>query len=787
MTKSNSFKRKIRNFISDTYKKLTNTAGSIKNEVIFKKVYLKGEEPPKSYAFQKKFIGLYIFFAIVSFLLLWGVNNPKNIIIIYLTFGNPFAFGNAAIAMYLVLSFILSIDKIRYYIFEEFSIIKQILIFGVIFAGLFMVSILVSTNINFISYLLGLSFIWILLLSSRFYIYSRKFSTKIEAQFIQKYSISRYLIILIVPVILLVILVIISIFYRTFLVFLSLDFFGPSSPSEAVRVYNIEMKIVMPLIYFSLVMTFVFIILEFVSTRRKLESRRSGAFDNFTFSLIVFFIFFFQLFQMSMFLILRPETIDALKATIGATGTTVTYIFFLEFFISMVFLYRVILKIGKSYGWRILFFKRDGLILFFLSCVLAQTLTRFALSNEITNQEITVLGNIFLADKYLISILMIVFLGATLLIYYIKPHQTSMFLRLQKETVSEEEKAMDMIYNLIRREYIRRGEAFPLEILERELIKSTKLSKAIIYSLITRLVEKDVDIVLRETKDDYNRKIKWIDFVSVTEKFERHGTADKKARKYLSERLIEFTSVKNKDMSKLGSNLKTGKASDQFIDSLMSSYDNRQEQSKSDKQIKELKEFSFKPEDLTEETKSILLQIIKEEYKYRIEQIEHYKDIFIPISEIANLIQYSTKITSGNLYPILEFFDKNDVEIKLVENPENSEDKKIRIIPFSDDQMNFLLAQFRPEEYKEIRKYISQNFLKCVEKHSPTKNMVYLYRNKYINENWKPILGYLRDNIKSYTECFLYNQNVNELVKQINLIKNSKSKKERESNSPQKN
>jgi len=777
MTKSNSFKKQIRNFISDTYKKLTNTADIIKNEVIFKKVYLKGEEPPKSYAFQKKFIGLYIFFAIVSFLLLWGVNNPKNIIINYLTFGNPFAFGNAAIAMYLVLSFILSIDKIRYYIFEEFSTIKQILIFGAIFAGLFILSLLVSTNINFISFLLGLSFIWILLLSSRFYIYSRKFSTKIEAQFIQKYSILRYLIILIIPVILLVILVIISIFYRTFLVFLSLDFFGSSSPSEAVRVYNIEMRIVMPLIYFSLVMTFVFIILEFVSTRRKLESRRSGAFDNFTFSLIVFFIFFFQLFQMSMFLILRPETIDALRATIGATGTTVTYIFILEFVISMVFLYRVILKIGKSYGWRILFFKRDGLILFFLSCVLAQTLTRFALSNEIRNQEITVLGNIFLADKYLMSILMIVFLGATLLIYYIKPHQTSMFLRLQKETVSEEEKAMDMIYNLIRREYIRRGEAFPLEILERELIKSTKLSKAIIYSLITRLVDKDVDIVLRETKDDYNRKITWVDFVSVTEKFEKRENADKKAKKYLSERLIEFTSVKNKDLSKLGKNLTKEKASDQFIDSLRLNYDKKQKESDRYKQIKQLREFSFKPEDLTYDTKNILIQLIKDEYIYRIEQTEHYEDFYIPISEIANIIQNRTNITPGNLYPILEYFNRNDIEIELMDNPGNSEDKKIRIIPFSDDKMNFLLAQFRPEEYKEIRKYISQNFLTCVEKHNPTKNMVYLYRNKYINEKWKPILGFLRDNIKSYTEFFLYNQNIKELKKLINLIKNSKSKK----------
>ena len=185
------------------------------------------------------------------------------------------------------------------------------------------------------------------------------------------------------------------------------------------------MRVVMPLIYFSLVLTLVFIIFEFVFTRRRAETKRAGTFDNFTFSLIVLFIFFFQILEISIFMLLRPETIEAFKATVGATGSPIGIILILEFIISMYFLYRVIKKTGRTLGWRIFIFKKDGLILFFLACVLAQTMTRFALTNEITNQEVTKIGIWLMADKYVISVLMVFLLGTTLLVYYIKPHETS--------------------------------------------------------------------------------------------------------------------------------------------------------------------------------------------------------------------------------------------------------------------------------------------------------------------------------------------------------------------------
>ncbi|MHA1349373.1 MAG: hypothetical protein ACTSPZ_00890, partial [Promethearchaeota archaeon] len=419
-------------------------------KVFIQELYVEGKEPPKSYFAERKFFGLYAIFLIYSysFLVLIGINFPGTYLNI-LTFGNPFVFGNALVAFFLVLSILYSVDKIRIFFFEKHTAIKQVILYVGIISSFFILFLFIyDINTNLISYLLGLSTIWLVLLSFRFYMYSRKFATKIEAKFIAKYSVFRRFLASIAPYFILGVLVVIALFYRGLLVYISLDFFGPFAPSEAVRVYELEMRLIMPLIYFSLILTLLFIIFEFVFTRRRAETKRAGLFDNYTFSLIVLFIFFFQVFQLSLFLILNPVTITALKASVGANSSTIWFIFIIEFAVSIFFLYRIIKKLGRSIEWKLLIFKRDGLILLILGCVLSQTLTRYALQTQVPNQIITPLGQFFMADKYIISILMIIFLGSTLLLYYLKPHETSMFIRLQKETVDQEEQSMDIIYKL---------------------------------------------------------------------------------------------------------------------------------------------------------------------------------------------------------------------------------------------------------------------------------------------------------------------------------------------------
>jgi hypothetical protein len=718
---------------------------------VYKEILVDGQEPPKSYAYEKKFFGIYSVFLFYSFLMLFAINYPDNLGVFILTLGNPFAFGNAIIGLFLILSFLYSNDKFRIFMFEKYSALKQVILYVVIVLLFYFFFLeIYDSGTNLMSYLLALSMFWLILLSTRFYMYSRKFATKIESRAIAKYSLIRNFGAFITPYFILGVLITLALFYRSLLVFLSLDFFGPFAPAEAVQVYLIEMKLVMPLIYFSLILTLMFILFEFVFTRRKAETRRAGLYDNYTFSLIVLFIFFFQILQVSIYLILHTDTINALKATVGATSSTVTYIFIFEFAISMFFLYRIIKKLGRSLGWRLLIFKKDGLILLILGFVFAQTLSRFALQTQVPNQGITIVGQFLMADKYIVSIIMIIFLGITLLIYYLKPHETSMFIRLQKETVSEEERDLDRIYKLIRSEYIRRGEAYPIEILERELIKATHLSKQKIYSLIANLAYQDIDIKLFNKKDDSGQVRKYVDFVSVIEKFDRKGKAKKKAKRYLSERLVDTMRKRGKTLN-LSSSPDSEKASDQFLNSLSTNYSKKVQEETKQKDTM----IDFKMKQIPISLQENILNLLKKEFIYRIENEDKYPDIHFPISEIASQIQLETRINPGELYPILEDLSKTDVELELIENPEEPEDKLINFFPIADEDLNYTLMNFRPEEYSKIKARMTEQFFKFF-KRKRAKATFEKLKKEIPNDSeeqkaWRDLLTKLRDQFQEFS------------------------------------
>ena len=72
-------------------------------KIFVQDLYVEGQEPTKSYFGERKFFGLYAIFLTYSFLILIGINFPGEYLNI-LTFGNPFAFGNALVAFFLALS-----------------------------------------------------------------------------------------------------------------------------------------------------------------------------------------------------------------------------------------------------------------------------------------------------------------------------------------------------------------------------------------------------------------------------------------------------------------------------------------------------------------------------------------------------------------------------------------------------------------------------------------------------------------------------------------------------------
>lgn len=694
---------------------MNNIYYNLKRVIFNKEIYVKGKEPPKSY-FGKKFWGLFGIFLFFSFMIFFNINNPDNIFFQIVMFGNPFIFGNALIFFYFSLSLLFSVDKIRQFIFEKNTVIKQIVIFSGLITGWFFLFLIVDTlfQFNYMSFLLILAMIWLISQSSRFYTYSRKFSTKIEAKVVSKYSIFRNFIIFLIPFLILGILVIISWFFRAFIVFLTLDLLGTLNPEGSTEVYLIYMKRIMPLIYISLITTIVFIIIEFILTRKRAETRRAGLFDNFTFAIIVFFIFFYQIYQVTLYTILLPETSNALKEAFGGASNIIGYLFIFEFLISMIFLIRIIRKIGGTLGWRILFFKKDGLIMFFLACVFGQTISRFAVATSTPNQEIGGFSELLMHDRFLISIIMIIFLGLTILVYYLKPHETSMFMRIQKEIVKEEEKSMETILKILRNEFIRRGEAFPIDLIEKELIKASQLSKGIVYSIIRKIDDKKVDfrVLTRQEKEDTERK--YAEFTSITEKFQKKGEAAKKARHYLSEQLVETLRKQPGDAMQLQKKIDKEKASDKFIQSLSTDFSKKviseQEYTES---IKGRTVSFIKERNVILEDK--IINLIKNEYIYRIENPEQYPEYRLLISEIAPIIELETKVSSGVLYPLLEELNKSNLELNLLDNKENPDDKFINFIPHWDFDIDDYLVNFHPKEYSKIIILYYKKLISCLE------------------------------------------------------------------------
>jgi hypothetical protein len=154
------------------------------------------------------------------------------------------------------------------------------------------------------------------------------------------------------------------------------------------------------------------------------------------------------------------------------------------------------------------------------------------------------------------------------------------------------------------------------------------------------------------------------------------------------------------------------KGSDQFISSLTSDYKKKQRDELSFEQKQKNISLSFTQKEIPQALKNNIINILKKEYVYRIENLEKYPDFRYCISEIASEIQMETRITPGQLYPILENIAAEDLALSLEKNPDEPEDKHINFFPIADDDLSHTLANFRPEEYKVIRIKITKQFFK---------------------------------------------------------------------------
>ncbi|GAH43084.1 unnamed protein product, partial [marine sediment metagenome] len=243
-----------------------------------------------------------------------------------------------------------------------------------------------------------------------------------------------------------------------------------------------------------------------------------------------------------------------------------------------------------------------------------------------------------------------------------------------------------------------------------------------------------------DKKDDRGRYQKYVDFTSILEKFDKKGVAQKKAKKYLSDRL--FTTMRSDKSEQLDLHVDTtqDKASDQFISSLTSDYTKKQKDELSFERKQKNATISFTQKEIPQTLRNDILNILKKEYAYRIENQEKYADYHYSISEIASQIQMETRITPGQLYPLLEKIAADDLALNLEKNPDEPEDKRINIFPIADDDLSHTLANFRPEDYKKIRIKITKLFLKFLNR-KKTK-AVFSNLRKQIGDNTEKQRGW---------------------------------------------
>ena len=472
----------------------------------------------------KKFAGIIAIFLLMNFFLIQSIqsSDPDSFLYklsLFMTFNKPFSVVVAASFMFFQYGILITNEKAKQWIYGDKSYLKQLLIIPSMFAiNFFIVDALISVGVDF-SYLLGiLTAVWLVILSVRLYGASRGVATTIESKWVNVYSPIRYAGEILTHWFIVILLTALSWGYRYFLVLLTLDFLGPRVPFEAFEVYKDLMRIILPFVYISLIFIFTMILFETILTskQRDQSTRRAGVFDNLTFALITFVMFIFLLYQITLFLVLSPRSVAAVRSLAGNNTGTGAFVF-LEFGISMIFLFRIVQNMNKQYHYGVIFFNQEGSLMLFLALVFCQTGSRIGLYyNE--NLQDTIINLVISYKNLVIPMIIIIVLGLTIVLYYFKPRDTSIFLRTAKDAVSELDNFSETVLKFCRREYIRRGKAFYFSEIEGSLSDVLGLPDEefinILYNLKKQYVDLQVHEVNYEGKRDYE-----IDFYSITENF----------------------------------------------------------------------------------------------------------------------------------------------------------------------------------------------------------------------------------------------------------------------------
>ncbi|MCJ7651990.1 MAG: hypothetical protein MUP85_25605, partial [Candidatus Lokiarchaeota archaeon] len=105
--------------------------------------------------------------------------------------------------------------------------------------------------------------------------------------------------------------------------------------------------------------------------------------------------------------------------------------------------------------------------------------------------------------------------------------------------------------------------------------------------------------------------------------------------------------------------------------------------------------------------------------------------------------------------PILETINESDIELELLDNPEEPNDKIISFFPIADDDLNFVILNFRPEEYSKIKVRVQVQFLKFFNRKKVKATFTKLKKEiidmNDVDKSWTQLLTRLEDYFTDYS------------------------------------
>ncbi|OLS15434.1 MAG: hypothetical protein RBG13Loki_0925 [Promethearchaeota archaeon CR_4] len=678
----------------------------------------------------KKLVGIYIVFLMYNLLYIIMANDSDALepiqkvgAILTLDFlinspipasgSGSYVFGNSLTFFFITCGILLSIDKVRNKVFSRWY--GQVFFYLGVFTGVYLLASIVHTNgIYMIPFLLILSTLWLIFQSMWYYTSSRGFSTKIETRLVERYSKFRTFLAFLVPMIIVGIILFMSWSYRFGWVTLALDITSTINPSQSVEFYRLLMNRVIPALYIIVILITLFLVLVFILSMKRAETRSTGIWDNFTFALMSFFLFIWMIFMVTVYLLLAPQSQGLWKSLFlsgeGETGNTGFAILLVEFAVSMVFLYWIIKDIGKTFGWRVFFLQKDGLVFILLAIIMGQSVSRYAIINQIEPEYtgVNIIDFILGYDRLIIPMFLIILLGITVLIYYLRPQKMSMFMRREKEAVEEEDRAMQLVLKFLRREFIRKGKKFRVDSIDQRLSELLNLPLSVVHSLITRITGEYVDIILEEETTEEGR-VKYIDFVPITERYQDSEQAEKKAQHLLTQQLAGSLQAKSGERQKIlvKTRKDVGKQKDArasgLISGLQSSFSRQARQRK--EMVRSGKTVDFR-KDAKEDIPEILFTFLRNEFIYRVKSHAMFPTPSMKILDIASKVEEITRINPAELQATVEVLTLQNPNIVLVPNPTEPENKIIEFHPITDLELSDIIEEFYPELLQQVRHHL---------------------------------------------------------------------------------